>query len=184
MGIQIHAAELVRSLPLPKGFSVCELGDQGMCGLQGKLLAKDWYEQDLKCGRYVSIDGNGRGTMMADLNRPVTLEPLELGFDLVTDFGTGEHIFDQAQVWRTMHNLTKPGGFIVVDRPSKGYEKHCFYLINDLVYRDVAESNDYSLTLFRTSTKRGELLTGLFRKGRHAPFKVPNQGRYKGSLSI
>src|SRR5262245_22979076 len=116
MGIQPEVAALIRALPLPKGFSVCELGDQGMCGEPIKRLAKVWYEE-WGCGSYESVDGNGRGTLTADLNEPLALHP----FDLVTDFGTGEHIFDQAQVWRTMHALTKPGGYIAFDRPAQGY---------------------------------------------------------------
>lgn len=181
MGIQSEPAAFVASLPLPKGFSVCELGDQGMCGGPTKTaLAKDWY-LGMGCGRYVSIDGNGRGTMTADLNQPIALEP----FDLVTDFGTGEHIFDQAQVWRTMHDLTKPGGFIAFDRPAQGYQKHCFYLVNECLFRDLAAANRYEvLWLQRTQMTRGELLRGVFKRTTSVPFVLPQQGRYLDSLVI
>jgi len=181
MGIQKEPAAFVARLPLPKGFSVCELGDQGMCGGEGKRLAKDWYERDLGCGRYVSIDGNGRATVTADLNLPIVLEP----FDLVTDFGTGEHIFDQAQVWRTMHGLTKPGGYIAFDRPSSGYAKHCYYVTNDALYRDIAEANAYEvLWLEQAPTPRGTLIRGVYRRMTAAAFHVPQQGRYRSSLVI
>lgn len=182
MGIQVEPAAFVAQLALPKGFSVCELGDQGMCGGPTKTaLAKDWY-LGLGCGRYVSIDGNGRGTMTADLNHPIALEP----FDLVTDFGTGEHIFDQAQVWRTMHDLTKPSGYIAFDRPAQGYQKHCFYLTNECLFRDLALANFYRvLWLERASMPRGELIRGVFQKPPiAAPFRVPQQGRYVESLVI
>lgn len=180
MGIQKEPAAFVATLPLPKGFSVCELGDQGMCG-ETKRLAKEWYEE-MGCGRYVSIDGNGRGTLTADLNQPLTLEP----FDLVTDFGTGEHIFDQAQVWRTLHGLTKPGGYIAFDRPAQGYQKHCFYLTNECLFQDIASANRYDvLWLERTSMPRGELIRGVYRRPhRPAPFRVPQQGRYRADLVI
>lgn len=182
MGIQKEPAAFVAKLPLPKRFRVCELGDQGMCG-QGKHdLAKDWYE-GLGCGRYVSIDGNGRGTLTADLNKPVTFSA---PFDLVTDFGTGEHIFDQAQVWRTMHALTKPGGYIVFDRPTQGYAKHCYYLTNECLYQDIASANDYTvLWLEKAITPRGELIRGAFQRPMsNTPFHVPQQGRYRASLVI
>lgn len=182
MGIQPQVAAFVATLPLPKAFSVCELGDQGMCGGPTKTaLAKDWY-LGRGCGRYVSIDGNGRGTMTADLNQPIALDP----FDLVTDFGTGEHIFDQAQVWRTLHDLTKPGGYIAFDRPSQGYQKHCFYLVNECLFRDLAAANGYEvLWLERTPMPRGELLRGVYRRPMTAdPFVVPQQGRYRDSLVI
>jgi len=184
MGVQKEMAAFVATLPLQKGFSVCELGDQGMCGGPTKTaLAKDWY-LGMGCGRYVSIDGNGRGTMTADLNRP--LKFVAERFDLVTDFGTGEHIFDQAQVWRTMHDLTKPGGFIAFDRPAQGYQKHCFYLTNECLLRDLAAANDYEvLWLERQPMPRGELLRGVYqRPPTDDAFVVPQQGRYRASLVI
>ena len=184
MGIQKEPAAFIERLVqlLPVGFSVCELGDQGMCGEGKNRPAKDWYER-LGCGRYVSIDGNGLATTTADLNQPVSLSER---FDLVTDFGTGEHIFDQAQVWRTLHDLTKPGGHIVFDRPAQGYQKHCFYLANECLYRDIAAANDYDVVwLARQEMPRGELIRGAYRKPAKADvFKIPQQGRYLTSLVI
>lgn len=180
MGLQRDVAAVIAGLPLPKYFSVCELGDQGLSWEAKGTKAKDWYVER-GCGRYVSIDGNGEGTLTADLNLPVKLEP----FDLVTDLGTGEHIFDQAQVWRTIHALTKPGGYIAFDRPAQGHEKHCFYLTNECVFRDVAEANDYVITwLDRTTRTRGQLIRGIFQKTTNAPFRVPQQGKYKPCLVI
>lgn len=181
MGIQKECAAFIAGMRLPKGFSVCELGDQGMCGEPTKRLAKDWY-LELGCGRYVSIDGNGRGTLTADLNLPIALEP----FDLVTDFGTGEHVFDQAQVWRTLHTLTKPGGYIAFDRPAQGYETHCYYVTHECLYHDLAQANDYTVIwLTRALTKRGLLLRGVYQRPRTAmSFRVPQQGRYRASLVI
>lgn len=183
MGILKEPAMLVKQVVarLPERFSVCELGDQWMSGLPKPLLAAEWFTA-LGCGRYASIDGNGRGTITHDLNRSIALDP----FDLVTDFGTGEHIFDQAQVWRTLHDLTKPGGFIVFDRPSQGYTTHCYYLVDECLFRDVAAANRYDvMSLVRAKTPRGELIRGVFQKPMTAaPFCVPQQGRYRASLVI
>lgn len=185
MGILKEPADFIAKtlLPLlPKPFSVCELGDQGMCGYGRKdYLAKDWYKE-LGCGRYESIDGNGRGTITADLNQHFyTVE----FFDLVTDFGTGEHVFDQAEVWRTIHKLTKPGGFIVVDRPSLGYEKHCFYSTNPCLYAAIAVANGYKvLRMEQRETPRGKLISVCYQKHGDGPFKVPQQGRYLKDLVI
>jgi hypothetical protein len=183
MGIQKDVAAFIASMRgrLPLEFSVCELGDQGMCGEPTKRLARDWY-RELGCGRYVSIDGNGRATLTADLNLPIAIEP----FDLVTDFGTGEHIFDQAQVWRTLHTLTKPGGHIAFDRPAAGYATHCYYVTHECLYEDIAAANDYVVRwLERATTKRGELIHGVFQRPlMPAPFRIPQQGRYRASLVI
>lgn len=180
MGILKEPAAFVKQLALPKGFSVCELGDQWMSGSTPQLAA-DWYRR-LGCGRYVSIDGNGRGDLTADLNQPIVLDP----FDLVTDFGTGEHIFDQAQVWRTIHTLTKPGGHIVFDRPSQGYQTHGYYLTDACVFHDIAAANGYRVVrLTSAATPRGELLRGVFQRPHtSAGFVVPQQGRYQATLRL
>lgn len=183
MGILKEPATFVKALCLRPGFSVCELGDQWM-SVGAQRLAAEWY-RDLGCGRYVSIDGNGKATVTADLNAPFPSpgEP----FDLVTDFGTGEHIFDQAQVWRTMHALTKPGGYMVFDRPSQGYPGHCYYLTDPGLFRDIAQANGYVvLRLEEAETPRGRLVRGVFQRLSMSlvSFQVPQQHRYRASLVI
>lgn len=182
MGILKEPAEFVKALKLPQGFSVCELGDQMMSGGKVPTPAEAFYRK-LGCGQYVAIDGNGRGSVTADLNLP--LSPMLGPFDLVTDFGTGEHIFDQAQVWRTIHDLTKVGGYIVFDRPTQGYEAHCFYLITEGLIADIQAANDYlGGRLEVSTTPRGKLIRGVFQRRSKAPFVVPQQGRYQASLRL
>lgn len=193
MGILPGAADLVRRLALPAGFSVCELGDQWMSGLKAPQLAADWY-RSLGCGTYASIDGNGRASFTHDLNTPLpfvlngtaVVKKWRERFDLVTDFGTSEHIFDQAQVWRTIHDLTKPGGYIVFDRPNEGYPGHCYYRVDRCLLEDVAAANHYAvLTLETCRTPRGVLIRGVFRRPTtDAAFVIPQQGRYQKTLVI
>lgn len=188
MGILARPAEIVRSLPLPKGFSVCELGNQFYRADGGKSPAREWYAS-LGAAHYTSIDANGQATWFADLNHPVATDHdfedfTPQLFDLVTDFGTGEHIFNQAQVFITLHDLCKVGGYIVIDRPMAGLEDHCFYSIHPTLLRDIAEANGYSIVhLERHAFGDGELLLGVFRKERNAPFQIPNQGKYKAMLA-
>ncbi|MDH5244813.1 MAG: class I SAM-dependent methyltransferase [Betaproteobacteria bacterium] len=181
MGILKTPAKFVQKLKLPAGFSVCELGDQYLTCVSPHRIAAQWY-REMGCGRYVALDGNGRGTITCDLNHPIEgLGP----FDLVTDFGTGEHVFDQAQVWRTLHGLMKVGGYLAFDRPTQGYPTHCYYLADECLFTDVAAANEYEVIRFgREKTKRGELVRGVFRKMLDAPFKVPQQRRYHSSLRI
>jgi hypothetical protein len=201
MGIGPEPAALLRSLKLPKGFTVVELGSQifhqGTRSINGKANP-DWWRkparelyESLGCSRYESIDANGHGTLLADLNLPVT--PADFGpeigeaggFDLTTDFGTGEHIWDIAQVWRTMHALTKPGGYIVFDKPSQGYEFHGFWGHNITVLKDIARANRYEvLHLAPVLTRRGMCYRGVYRKRDDAVFIPPSQGKYKGKLKV
>lgn len=183
MGILKEPAGMVRALKLPAGFSVCELGDQMMSGGPEPTPAEAFY-RELGCGRYEAIDGNARGTVTADLNLPLT-KPLG-PFDLVTDFGTGEHIFDQAQVWKTLHRLCQPGGYIVIDRPSQGYVGHCFYLITVALVQDIAAANGYRVIALKVAkTPRGKLLRAIVRRPLiDAAFVVPQQGRYRPILQL
>lgn len=189
MGILYITEQLVRKViadHLKPGFSCLEFGDQMVTHCSPHYVAKELYKS-LGCGHYVSVDGNGRGTVTFDLNRKTSelAEMLKVRqFDLVTDFGTGEHIFDQAAFWRTVHLMTAVGGFIVFDRPSQGYPGHCFWRTDLSTYQDIAGENSYDVLELRAHTGRngGELVHGVLRKTRPGKFRVPNQGRYEKLL--
>jgi hypothetical protein len=181
MGILREPADFVRDLvpKLPPKFTVCELGDQWVTYGSPHILARDFYKQ-LGCGRYDSIDGNGRGTITWDLNQKWRGTKR---YHLVTDFGTGEHVFNQAQVWRTIHELCQQDGYIVFDRPHAGYPEHCYYNIHKCVLDDLAAANEYRvLRLEHGVTVRGELWRGVFQKVYGRSFRIPQQGRYKKLL--
>ncbi len=181
MGILKQPLQFVRDLKLKRGYTVCELGDQWITHTE-RRLSKDWHQEN-GCSVYVSIDGNGRGTHTFDLNRPIKgLEPSR--FDLVTDFGTGEHVFNQAQVFATLHYLTKTGGYLVFDRPSQGYQEHCYFNMHMCVIEDFAAANKYRIVTLTRALGRGggELIRGVLQKVEHQKFVTPQQGRYKKLL--
>lgn len=183
MGILVEIEAMLGKLRLPSGFTVCEFGDQYLTYLDPPVLAVELYRQ-MGCGRYEAIDGNGRGTITADLNRPLS-DKLRRQFDLVTDFGTGEHIFNQMQVWQSLHQLVRVGGFIAFDRPSKGYDGHCFYLVQENLFLALVHANYYGVIHFeKFETTRGELIRGVFQRRSKQEFRVPQQGRYFKSLVI
>lgn len=195
MGILHDSADMVRDVVgvyMPKGFSVLEFGDQYLTYTAPHVLSKDFFERELGCGLYVSLDGNGRGTHTHDLNKQLAVEAIGGPFDLVTDFGTGEHIFDQVQLWRTIHSAMKPGGFFIFDRPSQGYPGHCYYRTDRCYFEDIAAANDYEIVRMSERVRnpasagkyRGDLVRGVFRKRGSAPkyFQTPQQGRYRKIL--
>lgn len=180
MGILARPQKMLRELKLPKKFSVFELGDQ-MLDWEGQRQSARAFYESLGCGRYECVDGNGRGTVVADLNRSLNSWEWYVSqeFDLVTDFGTGEHVFDQRQVWETVHDLTRPGGYIAFDRPMAGYPGHCFYLMQPNTIAALAHANDYEIVSFEHGrTVRGDLVRGVMRKTTDEAFCVPQQGRY------
>lgn len=186
MGILAYPASVVESLNWPKGFSVAELGNQVFRAAEKPVMSAYWYRH-LGCERYVSIDANGSATHFADLNYPIPTEyGLEGQFDAATDFGTGEHVFNQAQVFHTLHDLVKVGGVIIIDRPKVGWAGHCFYLLQETLIRDLASANAYKVLKLDTHTieGHGDVLFALMQKTVAKPFQYPNQGKYKAMLKV
>ena len=91
--------------------------------------------------KYRSVDlQDSRADWRCDLNHPVEIPER---FDMITNFGTAEHIFNISEVFRSMHALLREGGVQLHVMPVFGAVNHGFYNIHPTVYLDVAEANDY-----------------------------------------
>lgn len=107
-------------------------------------IAKVFYQVIFEYNEYTAIDLNGvSGEFIShDLNTPFTHDKQ---YDLTTDFGTLEHVFDVSQSFRTMHELTKPGGFMMHILPCQGCYDHGFYNFHPTFFYDLAASNEYRI---------------------------------------
>jgi SAM-dependent methyltransferase len=76
-------------------------------------------------------------------------------FDLVTNNGTGEHIFDQRVVFENMHNLCKVGGIMLCVLPFAPWINHGFYNFNPNVFRDIVAANGYHFELMWLAQNSG-----------------------------
>ena len=121
--------------------SVCELGNQRFTAGQG--TTKEFYES-LGYEKYVALDVNTKMDAIAvDLNKPV---PKEIGeFDLVTNNGTSEHLFDQKQVFENIHDLTAKEGIMLHVVPWFPWLNHGHFCYQPIIFRDLAEANDYQM---------------------------------------
>jgi hypothetical protein len=91
--------------------------------------------------KYRSIDlGDPRADWRCDLNYPVDIPEK---FDAITNFGTGEHIFNISEMFRSMHVLLRKDGVQLHVMPIAGAVNHGFYNIHPTLYFDVAKANDY-----------------------------------------
>jgi SAM-dependent methyltransferase len=99
------------------------------------------------CGfGYCSVDLiHGYNTLLLDLNIHSAPEELRGRFDLVTNFGTTEHLINQLLAMKTVHDVTKPGGVIYHDLPMSGYLKHGYFLYTPVFFNDLAAANDYRI---------------------------------------
>lgn len=95
---------------------------------------------------YASIDASDtRATYRLDLNHAVSGLP---EYDVVTNFGTTEHVFNIGEAFRTIHNLTRPGGMSLHCVPCFAFINHGFYGINPNMLVEMARANDYEIVDF------------------------------------
>lgn len=120
----------------------------------------------------VMWDFNGKdGAIQHDLNLPVE-EKYFGAFDVVTNFGTSEHVVpSQMPCFQTMHDLCKPGGLILHAVPGEGCNRHGHWRYPLQWLRVMAEDQGYyviSLNSLPVSHNRGSgphlYVVAMFRK--------------------
>ena len=93
---------------------------------------------------YTSIDINGEyNSIPHDLNKPFTDKSKFNKFDIVTDYGSCEHVFNVGECYRTLHNLLKPGGLMIIDQAllkGNGYFK-----FDETFIEGIATANSYKI---------------------------------------
>jgi Methyltransferase domain len=129
-----------------EALEMCELGNQHIFvdGVNYEI-AKQYFES---LGiRHISIDLNGLdGALILDLSKPIHDEELLGRFDVVTNFGTSEHVENQYRCFQNMHNFTKKGGLFIHTIPKIGHWKdHCEYYYDPSFFKKLAELCDYSI---------------------------------------
>jgi len=96
---------------------------------------------------YESIDADGKwGAKIFDLNEDLGKKyNYKKQFDLTTNHGNSEHVFNQYMFFKNMHDLTKEGGFMIHMLPLKIDLDHCFYHYTTSFFRDLIIANKYKL---------------------------------------
>ena len=108
-------------------------------GFLGELLELAGFE-------YVALDiFQAPRTILFDLNRHAPGPNLDGQFDVVLNFGTTEHVFNQVAAFRTIHQLAKPEAVMYHDLPMAGYINHAFFRYDPLFFRNLREANAYEV---------------------------------------
>lgn len=93
--------------------------------------------------KYRSVDLlDARADWLRDLNLPFQLPE---DFDLATNFGTAEHVFNIAAVFHSIHDVLRPGGVALHVLPAFGDIDHGFFNIHPTTYFDLATANNYAI---------------------------------------
>jgi hypothetical protein len=98
--------------------------------------------------KYTALDiFHATNTILFDLNIHEPGPRLIAQFDLVMNFGTTEHVFNQLRAFQTIHSLMKVGGVCYHDLPMAGYFNHALYRYDPLFFSTVLPVNHYETLL-------------------------------------
>lgn len=149
MGLTQHSYDLMIR-HIKQCDRILELGNQTIYygGDYGKP-AKPMFE---KMGYiHISIDKNGQDSALPlDLSYPIQEVLADLGikekFDIVTDFGTSEHIENAYECWKNVHVLCKIGGLIICELPKTGsWKEHGFHYYTVEFFKEFAKLLNYEI---------------------------------------
>ena len=93
---------------------------------------------------YSCLDLNEEhGAVKHDMNLPLHDESLVGQFDLVTDHGACEHVFNVTEAYRTLHKLCKPGGYIIIAQNVWG--GNGYFLYDQSFVEGIVAANGYQV---------------------------------------
>lgn len=162
----IPARNLEMLLPLDGIASCLELGNKKT----RRGVYKDWFEG--RGIRHVSVDLNGQdGALPLDLR-----DPLNLGtFDLVTNYGTTEHVSEQEPAWRNIADACDKL-FVSVTPAPDAYPGHGIWYPTQGFYFEFAKLNGFAIErLAMRDRARGKInLHVRMRRVARVPFVMPD----------
>lgn len=124
--------------------------------------------------RHVSVDLNGKdGALRKDLQKPLNLGR----FDMVTNFGTTEHVGQQEPAWR---NIVEAAGSVVVSTtPAPGsWPRHGKWYPTEEFYVALARLNGFAIERLYRDGVAGDkqLVCARLVRVADAPFTMPDMG--------
>lgn len=106
--------------------------------------------------KYDAIDiADGYRTTILDLNHQSAPPHFVGAFDLVLNFGTTEHLLNQYNAFKVIHDATRMGGYIVNALPCIGFLDHGYITYTPRCMFDLAGYNNYELIGFWYSDPSG-----------------------------
>lgn len=96
---------------------------------------------------YDSIDVRPgvKNTEILDLNFDALPRRMRGGYDVVFNFGTTEHVFNQSNCFELIHDALKVDGVVYHQLPASGYLDHGYYCYTPLFFKELAAANGYMI---------------------------------------
>jgi hypothetical protein len=89
----------------------------------------------------------GNRTIVADLNTYSVPDEWRGRFDLITNHGTTEHVADQMNAFRVIHDFAAVGAICQHYVPALGFFNHGLFNYQPAFFLFLAEANDYEIML-------------------------------------
>lgn len=138
-GFEDILAEVLELFKAPK------LSSEALAQLANRGAGRDLYT--LMGLEYNSIDTDGKfDALPIDLNFDDVPEPHRNKYDFVTNFGTSEHVANQLNCFKVVHDLTKLGGYMFHEVPFTGCVNHGLFTYTPKFFWMLCKSNFYEYT--------------------------------------
>lgn len=87
----------------------------------------------------------GPSTVVFDLNHDKLPRRHWRRYDLVLNFGTTEHVINQYNALRVIHDATKTGGWMFHQLPASGHVDHGYFVYSPKLFHELALANGYEV---------------------------------------
>jgi len=143
VGAQATSASADYVRPFVEAFSPRKPTNAEVDTLVSKVYARHvWEFCDIE---YKCIDlGAELECIHLDLNFDSLPSKFANQFDLVTNCGTTEHVVNQLNSYKLIHEMTKPGGFMFHDVPWTGMNTHGFFNYKPTFFSNLVARNNYN----------------------------------------
>lgn len=144
MGVTKQIFELHCKKYFDNSKSILELGAQDLL-INGSSIG---YFKNIYANYPIeSLDMNGENGSI-QINLAENLVPTKT-YDLITNFGTTEHVSNQYVCWKNIHSLLNVDGIVISEIPEIGsWRGHCKYYVDYKFFK--AMSNDFEIIDYRS----------------------------------
>jgi SAM-dependent methyltransferase len=95
---------------------------------------------------YAALDiAKGYRTTILDLNHRSLPVRFRRRFDVVINSGTTEHLLNQYNAFKVMHDALRAGGYVVHSLPCRGFSNHGYLTYTPRFFFDLASYNKYDV---------------------------------------
>src|SRR5579864_3898816 len=141
------AKDIVRDLAVRSPWPHGPPGTQGVYFSElAAVCGFDYTAYDIFAGEQVRI---------VDLNTEPAPREHRGVFDCVFNFGTTEHVFNQYNAFKLIHDVTKTGGSVFHQVPTVGYINHGYWIYSPRVLLELAAANGYRVEAFWVTGPQG-----------------------------